>query len=128
MLQNRIRTISKEEFIDSAKQLGLSDFKIITKHILFYNCRDVIITSVAFVIADTILLETTMAFLNYGVQMSELFTNIDIISWGTFLEQGKRGINSGEYWLVLYPSLMILLTILASNLIGNGLKAKYHIK
>jgi len=56
-LTERIKYLNKNEYLDSAKQLGLSNVTILFKHILFYNCRDIFIVYSIFIIADMILLE-----------------------------------------------------------------------
>jgi peptide/nickel transport system permease protein len=125
-LKQRINLLKNLEFVDAAKQLGVSDSSIIFKHLLFYNSRDLLITYFAFIIADTILLETTMAYLNFGVDWVNVH-GYTVISWGTFLKEGKEWVINGVYWILLFPALLTVTLIFSFNLLGEGLKEKYHI-
>lgn len=127
-LAQKIYYLKKHEFIDSAKQLGLSHLNILVRHILYYNCRDIFIVYGVYILADTILLESTLAYLNFGAEWVSIFQDISIKSWGMYLAEGKSYLSNGAYWITLFPALFIILFILSLNFIGDGLKEKYHLK
>jgi peptide/nickel transport system permease protein len=60
------------------------------------------------------LLETTLSFLNLGVPPT-------LPSWGNLLGNGMSAVLGGAWWTILFPGLMIVLTVLCINLIGDGL-------
>lgn len=121
-ISQRIRLLKNQEFIDASKQLGLSNIQVLFKHILYYNCRDIFILYSIFIFSDTILLETTMAYLNFGIRWASIFQNIDVISWGTYINEGKTWLFNGYYWIIVFPTIMILWVIFALNLIADSLK------
>jgi len=60
---NKIAALREEDFIEAAREIGLSDRRIILKHILWYNCKEIIIFHALFAISAFILLEAYMDFL-----------------------------------------------------------------
>lgn len=98
-------------YIQSAKGLGLGDWKILTKYALPNVLPPVLIT-VAFGIAGAIVLESTLSFLGIGVDPSE-------VTWGSLLQTARM--NFSHWWLALFPGLAIFVTVTVFNLIGNGL-------
>ncbi|HIJ60355.1 MAG TPA: ABC transporter permease, partial [Nitrospirae bacterium] len=106
-------TLKERDFVSSAKIVGMSDRRIIFKHIL-PNALSPVFVSAAFGIAGAILVESGLSFLGLGVQPPEP-------SWGNILTSGKDNITVA-WWLSLFPGLAILITVLSYNLIGEGLR------
>ena len=98
-------------YIQSAKGLGLGDWKILTKYALPNVLPPVLIT-IAFGIAGAILLESFLSFLGIGVDPSA-------VTWGSLLQTARQ--NFSHWWLALFPGMAIFITVAVFNLIGNGL-------
>lgn len=102
----------EKEFIFSARAIGLTDFRIFTRHI-FPNILNIILVAITFTMPRAIIAESTLSFLGLGLSPPQC-------SWGTLASDGWQFINT-HVNLILYPSLMIMLTVLSLNIIGDFL-------
>lgn len=108
-----VMTIRGEEYIESAYAMGLPTWKIIAKHIL-PNCLSPIIVQVTLAIGTTIIAASSLSFLGIGVPAPAP-------EWGAMLSAGRSHIRDASYICVI-PGLAIMLTVLALNLLGDGLR------
>ena len=110
----RAQTLSlkEKEFVEAARSMGVSRAKIVFKHIL-PNCLPNLIVLFTLDIPGAIMWESSMSFLGVG--------DPNAASWGLMVSQGK----SYAYmcpWLILAPGLAILVTVMAFNFLGDGLR------
>jgi len=91
----------------------LTDCRIIFRHIL-PNALAPVIVSATLGVAGAILLESSLSFLGFGVQPPSP-------SWGNILTEGRTYIFDA-WWLTVFPGFAILMTVLAFNLVGEGLR------
>ena len=108
-----VMTIQGQEYVESAYAMGLPAWKIILKHII-PNCLSPIIVQVTLAIGSNIIAASSLSFLGVGVP-------IPTPEWGTMLSDGRQFIVS-EPWMCVFPGLAIMLTVLALNLMGDGLR------
>ena len=108
-----VLTVKNEEYVEAAKALGKSDMYIIFKHIL-PNCLSPIIVQFSLRVANAIISASSLSFLGLGVQPPTP-------EWGALLNAGNLYTRMQPY-LTLYPGLAIMITVLAFNLIGDGLR------
>ena len=101
------------DFVIASKAIGATDSWIILKHILPNSLAPVLVTA-TFGIASTILIESSLSFLGFGVQPPTP-------SWGDILSQ-SRDFMDFAWWLTLIPGFAIFMTITAYNLVGEGLQ------
>jgi peptide/nickel transport system permease protein len=101
------------EYVQAARALGVGQLRIIFRHILRNSLAPVLVP-ITFGIAAAILIEAGLSFLGFGAPPPNP-------SWGTALNAGSREIEHA-WWLVLFPGTAIFLTVLAYNLIGEGLQ------
>ncbi len=113
LVRGEILSIREREFILAAKGLGLRDIRILFMHILPNIISPIVITATLGV-GSAILVESALSFLGLGVQPPTP-------SWGNILTIGKDYITSA-WWLSLFPGLAILITVLAYNMLGEGLR------
>ena len=106
-------TLKERDFVLAARAIGMSDLRVIGRHIL-PNALSPVFVAATFGIAGAILVESGLSFLGLGVQPPEP-------SWGNILTSGKDNITVA-WWLSLFPGLAILLTVLSYNLVGEGLR------
>lgn len=106
-------TLRERDFVSSARVEGVSDARVIFRHIL-PNAMAPVYVSVTLSVGGAILVESALSFLGLGVQ-------IPAPSWGNILTAGKNYIDYA-WWLTLFPGLAILITVLSFNLIGEGLR------
>lgn len=108
-----IMTIKEQEFIEAAKAIGASDFRIIVKHIL-PNAMAPIIVQATLGVANAILSAAGLSFIGLGIQPP-------IPEWGAMLSAGRHYIR--DYWYIAtFPGLAIMITIFGLNLFGDGLR------
>ena len=108
-----VMTIRGQEYVESAYAMGLPTWKIILKHII-PNCLSPIIVQVTLAIGSNIISTSSLSFLGVGVP-------IPTPEWGTMLAEGRTYIVS-EPWMCIFPGLAIMFTVLALNLMGDGLR------
>lgn len=113
-IANKIRFLAQKNFIEAAIALGLRTRVIIFKHILWYNCRALLIIHATLGMGEAILLETSLSYLGFGVQEP-------MSSWGNMVQSGANYFLQGNFWPSTAPALAILFTILGFNLLGDGL-------
>jgi len=113
LVRAEVLSIREREFVQAARLLGLSDARIFFIHLL-PNVISPIIVSATLGVGDAILTESGLSFLGLGVQPPTP-------SWGQMLTAGKEYIYFA-WWLSLFPGLAILLSVLAFNLLGEGLR------
>jgi peptide/nickel transport system permease protein len=105
--------LREREFVDAARAIGASNTRIITRHVI-PNCLGPIIVNATLVVAEAILVETTLSFLGFGIQPPTP-------SWGNLLSD-SIGTVEDWWWLTVFPGLAIFLTVLAINFVGDGLR------
>ncbi|OIO39025.1 MAG: peptide ABC transporter permease, partial [Candidatus Omnitrophica bacterium CG1_02_49_10] len=113
LIRAEILSLKKREFIEAARAVGASNFRIVTKH-LIPNAISPVIVSATLGVAAAILVESSLSFLGLGVQPPTP-------SWGNMLADGKSVLGVG-WWLMLFPGLSILITVLGYNLLGEGIR------
>ncbi|MCG3174709.1 MAG: Oligopeptide transport system permease protein OppC [Myxococcota bacterium] len=101
------------EYVTAARSLGASDMRIIFRHLL-PNSMAPVLVSATFGVAGAIILETSLSFLGFGVQPPTP-------SWGEALQQASQYVTFA-WWLVIFPGLAIFATVVAYNLVGEGLQ------
>lgn len=106
-------SLREREFVQAARAIGASDFRIIFIHIL-PNAMASILVAATLGVAGAILTESALSFLGIGVQPPTP-------SWGNILTAGKDNIDIA-WWLSLFPGLAILITVLGFNLLGEGIR------
>ena len=112
LLRAEVQRLKSESFVSSAKVTGLSDWRIITRHIL-PNALGPLIVASCFMMGNAILIEASLSFLGIGV-------STDSVSWGAMLGASKIYINA--WWLAIFPGFLIFLLILSFNILGDRLR------
>jgi len=113
LVRGEILSLKEREFIQAAKAIGASGPRIILRH-LIPNAAGPVLVNATLGVAAAILLESGLSFLGLGVQPPTP-------SWGSILIESKSTLGVA-WWITLFPGLAILITILAFNMIAEGLK------
>jgi len=108
-------TFREQEFTEAAKAVGVNDFRIIFRHIL-PNTFGPIIVLFTLNVAGFITLEATLDFLGLGIDFPPTPT------WGNLLTNAQDDLLIGHWWWATFPGLFLLLTVLAINFMGDGLR------
>ncbi len=108
-----VLSLREQEFVEAAKAMGASDMRIIVRHLL-PNALGTIIVAATVTIATTILAETALSFIGFGVQRPDT-------SLGLLINDAKLSVQD-QPWLFYFPGLFIILIALTVNFIGDGLR------
>ena len=107
-----ILRIKKLDYIQAAKALGYGQNRIIIRHALLNGIAPALV-AIAFGIASTILVESSLSFLGIGLP-------IETVTWGSMLSEGRSQFSA--WWMTLFPGLAIFITVTLYNLLGDGLR------
>ncbi|MBJ6134071.1 ABC transporter permease [Ochrobactrum sp. Q0168] len=105
--------IREMPYIEAAISLGLPTWQILLRHVLL-NLASPILVQATFVFASAMLAEASLSFLGVGV-------SADMPTWGTMLASGREYMNNAP-WLMLFPGLAIVFSVLSLQLVGDGLR------
>ena len=108
-----VLSLREKEFVEAARMVGASDARIIRSHLLPHLVAPIIVYS-TLIVAQNILLETGLSFLGLGIPLQ-------VPSWGNLLSTAPE-YYLAQPWLMLWPGLAVLLTTLAFNLLGDGMR------
>lgn len=111
LVRGEFLAMRNREFVQACHIIGMSDWRIMVREIL-PNCLSPIIVSGSLMVATAILIESGLAFLGLG--------DPNIISWGFQIGAGRTVLRSA-WWVCTFPGIAIMLTVLAINLVGEGL-------
>ncbi|MCU0464918.1 MAG: ABC transporter permease [Anaerolineae bacterium] len=113
IVRSMVLSLKEQEFVAAARMVGASDTRIIFTHIL-PNCIAPIVVSATLGVGSAIVTETALGFLGFGVQEPTA-------TWGNILS-GARQFVDDYPWIWLAPGVLITLTVLSINFIGDGLR------
>jgi peptide/nickel transport system permease protein len=106
-------SLRDREFVAAARYMGVSNWRIIVRHIL-PNVASIIIIDTALNVGVAVLAETGLSFLGFGIQPPD-------VSLGTLIADGTKSATTFP-WLFLFPAGVLVLIILCANLVGDGLR------
>ena len=113
IIRGQVLSLREKEFVEAARSLGASDSRIIFRHLL-PNLVAPIIVYTTLLVPTVILFEAALSFLGVGVQPPTA-------SWGAMIADAIS-IFDTAWWYMTFPGLALLLTVLAFNLVGDGLQ------
>ena len=118
LIRSESLSLRTREFIIAAKALGASDNRVIFRH-LIPNVTSLIIIIATLSIPGVILAEAALSFIGLG--------DPTVSSWGIILEAGQHSLNTA-WWVAVEPGIMLFLTVLAFNFLGDGLRDAFDPK
>lgn len=113
LVRGEVLSLREREFVQAARALGMGDWRIIFRHII-PNTMAPVIVSATLGIGQTILTEASLSFLGLGVQPPTP-------SWGNMVADGRDALITA-WWIATFPGIAIVLTVVAFNLLGDGLR------
>lgn len=120
LIRGQVMAIKEMEYIQAAKALGFTNFRIILKHII-PNVMGPVMVIAAANFASAIIIEAGLSFLGIGIQPPQP-------SWGLMIKENYNFIITHNPMLALTPGFAIMLLVLAFNLLGNGLRDAVDVK
>jgi peptide/nickel transport system permease protein len=113
LVRSVVLTLREQPFIEAARAAGTRGWQIVLRHIL-PNCLPPLIVQATYIGASAIIIEAILSFLGAGMPPN-------VPSWGNVIAEGRTLFQVAPY-LVIVPSIFLSLTVLAVNLIGDGLR------
>lgn len=115
LVRAELLSLKEKDFIEAARAVGASGPRILLRHLL-PNAAGTIVVAITLAVAAAILTESALSFLGFGVD--KVFTP----TWGNLLDDARTAPLTGSTYLVYFPGLAVLLTVLCVNYIGDGLR------
>jgi peptide/nickel transport system permease protein len=112
IVRGQVLSLREKEFVDAARSLGASDFRIITRELLPNLTAPIVVFATTF-LPQAILIEAALSFLGVGVQPPTA-------SWGQMIADASPNIST-QWWYMLFPGLALLFTVLAFNFVGDAM-------
>jgi ABC-type dipeptide/oligopeptide/nickel transport system permease subunit len=112
IIRGQVLSLREKEFVDAARSLGASNFRIIVKELLPNLTAPIIVFATTF-LPTAILFEAALSFLGVGVQPPTP-------SWGQMISDASPNIAT-QWWYMLFPGLALLFTVLAFNFVGDAM-------
>ena len=116
LVRGEFISLKNREFVQACHTLGMNDSRIMMREIL-PNCLSPVIVIGSLMVATAILIESGLAFLGLG--------DPNIMSWGFLIGAGRTMLRSA-WWVCTFPGIAILITVLAINLVGEGLNDAFN--
>jgi peptide/nickel transport system permease protein len=113
LVRGQVLSVREQEYVLAAKAIGVSNFKIMLRHVL-PNVVGVMVVQATLTVALAIILESTLSYLGLGIQPPTP-------SWGNMLEDARTTMTT-QWWLAVFPGLMVVITVLCVNFLGDGLR------
>jgi peptide/nickel transport system permease protein len=107
-------SLREAEFVQAARAVGVGDLRIAFKHML-PNALGPIVVSATLIMANAIVLEAFVSFLNFGIRSTD-------VSWGNALTNSKGYLLQGNWWWPFFPGMALAITVIAVNFMGDGLR------
>ena len=114
IVRGQVMMLKNREFVDAARMLGLSDFKIIFRHIA-PNVLWVVVIYSSMVIPEIIMMESLVSFLGVGIQEPNT-------SWGALISEGASTMTFGTLWQLAYPAVFFVIAQVSLYYVGDGLR------
>ena len=112
MVRAEVLFATTQDYVLSARALGASPWRILTRHIL-PNVAAAAVTTIPFGVASVLLIEAAMDFLHLGIGL-----HAPTPSWGEVLSEAR--VSPGAYWLLVFPGLLLFLSLMALTLVGEA--------
>jgi peptide/nickel transport system permease protein len=114
VVRGQILVEREKEYVLAARSIGASGSWIVFRHVM-PNIMPVVIVAASLQIGSAILLEASLSYLGFGVQLPTA-------SWGSMLNESRRFLTTG-FWMAIYPGIFLCVTVLAFNFVGDGIAA-----
>jgi ABC-type dipeptide/oligopeptide/nickel transport system permease subunit len=116
IVRGQVLTLRQRAFVDASRALGANHARILWHHIL-PNVWGIVIVYLTLTVPSVILYESFLSYLGLGIQPP-------MASWGSLVAEGAGQINPIQiyWWLVVFPATTLVLTLLALNFVGDGLR------
>ncbi|RLM88547.1 ABC transporter permease [Halobellus sp. Atlit-38R] len=116
LIRGSVLSEKEEDYVTAAENTGLRDSALLVKHIL-PNAVTPVLVQATYHVATAIILEASLSFLGLGVQPPTA-------TWGVMIASGRQYLPA-EWWISTFPGFAIMITVLAFNILGDGLRDEF---
>jgi ABC-type dipeptide/oligopeptide/nickel transport system permease subunit len=116
LMRSQVLSLKEREFVEASRALGASNMRIVMKHLL-PNSIGPILVALTFAVSGSIIAESTLAFFGFGPQPGAGQTSLGLLVAGS-----RTALLPGYWWLVVFPSAVLVLVVLCVNFVGDGLR------
>lgn len=116
VIRGSVLSVKEEDYVEAAENTGVGELSILVKHIL-PNAFTPVLVQATYHVATAIIIEASLSFLGLGVQPPTS-------TWGVMIASGRQYL-PGEWWISVFPGLAIMITVLAFNILGDGLRDEF---
>ncbi|HSZ45876.1 MAG TPA: ABC transporter permease [Streptosporangiaceae bacterium] len=120
LVRGEVLTLRVRDFISAAKTAGSSQWRLIRKHLL-PNAFGVIVVTMTFQVANSILAVAALGFLGFGL-------HYPTVDWGDMLSNGITYMQDGYWWLIYPAGMCIVLVVIACNLVGDAMRDSLDVR
>jgi peptide/nickel transport system permease protein len=120
LIRGETLSLRVREYVDAVRVMGGSSGRVIIRHIV-PNTISTIVVNATFQVADAILILATLSFLGFGLPPPAA-------TWGGMLTNGMNYLYDGYWWQIYPAGLIIVITVIAFNLIGDGLRDALEVR
>lgn len=113
LVRSVILSVREQSYIEAAISIGTKNFKLLTRHLL-PNAMAPVLVQTTFICASAMINEAILSFLGAG-------TPPNIPSWGNIMAEGREYFQIAP-WIIMFPGIMLSITVLAVNLLGDGMR------
>ena len=119
IVRGQVLSLKEKEFVEAAHMSGTGHVGIVFRH-LIPNTLGVVVVYATLTIPAIILQESFLAFIGLTVE----YQGRTLDSWGSLVNQGRQALTStgGNWWVLLFPSLAMAITLFSLNFLGDGLR------
>ena len=118
LVRGETLSLRTREYVAAVKVAGGRNSRAVIRHIM-PNAIGTIIVQATFAVADAIIILSSLGFLGFGIQLPQT-------DWGSMLSSGLDFINLGYWWLIYPAGLLIIMTVVAFNFIGDALRDAFE--
>lgn len=116
IVRGQVLALKEREFVEASRALGATNVRIVVRHLL-PNSIGPILVALSFSVVTAIIAESTLSFFGFGPQPGS-----GAASLGNLVGTSKQNVLTGNWWMVVFPCVTLLLLTLVINLVGDGLR------
>jgi len=122
IVRGQVLSLRTRPFVEASRALGAGPLRILTRHVI-PNVFGIVIVYLTLTVPSVILYESFLSFLGMGIQPP-------MASWGSLIVEGADQLNSIRvyWWLIVFPAGVLVVTLLALNFLGDGLRDAWDVK
>jgi len=117
LVRSEVLSLRESRFVEAAIAIGASKTRVMFRHLL-PNLSGVILAQVSLAAAHAIIVIAALSFLGIGITPPDA-------SWGAMIQSGARNMVSGQWWVVAFPGLAVIVAVTSLNLIADGLDSVF---